>query len=1019
MVQRILFWHLSIFLLLLISLPASSQNGFDIVEGPTYLIDCDSTCTMLHANFPKPLKTNLYTAAASTYAPITITGTTLSTNDDKFSTAIPLGFNFCFFENVYTECYIADNGVLTFNPAYSGVSCNNNTQQLLPYFNSTFPDNAIFFMYMDVDPALGGSIKYATTGTAPFRKFVVSYQNMKIFGTTCSNATSSFDVVLNESTNIIDVHVNSKATCDGNLTNYSNYATVGVQNIGATTAFTVPGKHASMFTMSNEGLRIAPAGPQNYLLTWRNMYNNVIATNVDSIYFCPPSLPYTKIRAEITFYCPSVTFKDSVVIDKNRPHIDSILIIKPQCNGDSSGMITVLASGGTPPFTYAINSGPFGNSNVFTMITGGYYYITIKDANGCKKDTLLLVQPQYNVNIVVDSIIKPICPDSNGKIYAHAINGVPPYSITWSNGATGSPITGLTQGSYMITASDANGCTTAAVIFLEFDSIPTLQTTITKPICHNSVGSIAITPAGGTSPYHYLWSTGDTTYNLINIPAGQYGVTVTDMQGCSTISVILLQDTLTTTTFDTVLHNTTCNLNNGSALIIPSGGLPPFTYSWTPGGQTTATPTGMAAGTYVCTTKDVNNCVALDTLIIGSSLALVNSVSKANANCDSSNGKIYLNGVINQTGWVQALWSTGSTANVITGLAPGTYWVKTTDSIGCIKTDTIVLLNDGKPFLGLVSYNPPLCHGDSTGAITLTGTSGTAPYKYSVDGINFSSVAQITHIAGGTYTIYITDANSCLNDTVVVFNQPSQLISTYTADTVICFNDKTATANISTTGGLTPYLYSFNTSSYTPQNTYTNLTQGVYTVIVKDSHDCKETVLLNVQGPTSALDVVIEKKDVPCFETNTGYVKLTLQGGWPPYNYSWSNGMVGLEQNPIGETHTSFSLSDNKGCDVNKAIDVDQLLCCKAVVPNAFSPNGDGKNDVLRVLPISVVSSVKFSIYDRWGKNVFTTNDLLQSWDGKLHGVDCELDVYFYYLEYSCSFQKEKVIQKGDITLIR
>jgi gliding motility-associated-like protein len=164
---------------------------------------------------------------------------------------------------------------------------------------------------------------------------------------------------------------------------------------------------------------------------------------------------------------------------------------------------------------------------------------------------------------------------------------------------------------------------------------------------------------------------------------------------------------------------------------------------------------------------------------------------------------------------------------------------------------------------------------------------------------------------------------------------------------------------------------------------------------------------------------VIEKKDVPCFETNTGYVKLTLQGGWTPYNYSWSNGMVGLEQNPIGETHTSFSLSDNKGCDVNKAIDVDQLLCCKALVPNAFSPNGDGKNDVLRVLPISVVSSVKFSIYDRWGKNVFTTNDLLQSWDGKLNGVDCELDVYFYYLEYSCSFQKQKVIQKGDITLIR
>ncbi|GBL35659.1 hypothetical protein EMGBS15_12540 [Filimonas sp.] len=155
------------------------------------------------------------------------------------------------------------------------------------------------------------------------------------------------------------------------------------------------------------------------------------------------------------------------------------------------------------------------------------------------------------------------------------------------------------------------------------------------------------------------------------------------------------------------------------------------------------------------------------------------------------------------------------------------------------------------------------------------------------------------------------------------------------------------------------------------------------------------------------------------FETNTGWVKLTLQGGWPPYQYSWASGATGLEQNPIGETHTSFTLIDEKGCEVNKAVDVNQLLCCKAVVPNAFSPNGDTKNDVLRVMPISAVQSVKFSIFDRWGKNIFSTKNLNESWDGKYNGTDCDVDVYFYYLEYSCSFQTEKVIEKGDITLIR
>ncbi len=1019
MIQRIQLLFLLILPFLLLSTASFSQNGFDIVEGPVHIIDCDSSCVMLHANFPKPLKTNQYAIVPQPFAPVAITGTALSLNDDKFSNAIPLGFNFCFFENVYTECYIADNGVLTFNPAYNGVSCNNNTQQLLPYFNSTFPDNAIFFMYMDVDPTLGGSIKYATTGTAPFRKFIVSYQNMKIFGATCNSNTSSFEVILNESTNIIDIHVTSKVTCDANATNYSNYATVGVQSAGAVTAFTSPGKHAAVFTMINEGIRIAPSGPPNYLLKWRDMYNNIIATNADSIYFCPPSLPYNQIRAEINFYCPVMTFKDSVLIDKDLPEIDTLIIAQPLCPGDSSGVIMVMASGSNPPFTYALNSGPFTSNNVFTQITAGYYYITIKDANGCKKDSLILIQPQYSIYAVVDSIVKPDCPDSNGKIYVHGANGVPPYTITWSTGGTGSPLTGLTSGSYMVTVTDANGCTTAAVIFLPFDSIPAIQSSLTKPNCGDSSGMIYIIATGGTVPYHYLWNTGDTTQNLLNIPAGQYAVTVTDIHGCYSNSIIVLQDSLMVSTFDTVLQHTICNLDNGKALIIAGGGLPPYNYLWTPGGQTTASPTGMAAGMYTCATTDANNCTVYDTLTIGPSLALVNSISKANANCDSSNGKIYLNSVLNQTGWVHALWNTGDTTTVITGLAPGTYWVKTTDSIGCVKTDTITLLNDGKPYLGLVSYTPPLCYGDSSGTIILTGSSGTAPYKYSVDGINFSSFAQITNIAGGTYTIYITDANSCLNDTTLTFTQPPQIITTYTADTVICFNDKTATVDIITTGGFTPYGYSFNGGNFTPQTTYPNLTQGTYTLIVKDSNDCKQTVMVTVPGPAAPLDVVIEKKDVPCFETNTGWVKLTLQGGWPPYQYSWANGAIGLEQNPIGETHTSFSLIDEKGCEVNKPIDVEQLLCCKAVVPNAFSPNGDTKNDVLRVMPISAVQSVKFGIFDRWGKNIFSTKDLNETWDGKYKGIDCDVDVYFYYLEYNCSFQKEKVVEKGDITLIR
>ncbi|HNB81815.1 MAG TPA: SprB repeat-containing protein, partial [Chitinophagaceae bacterium] len=839
------------------SLGLQAQFAFHILEAPVDTLACDSTCTMLHGIFPKSLKTNTYTIGTIPYAPQSITGTPVVLGDDQFSNAIPIGFNFCFFENVYTQCYISDNGILTFNSAFAGASCNNNTQQLLPYFNSTFPDNAIFFLFMDVDPTLGGNVSYATIGSAPNRKLVIRYQNMKIFGATCTSNTSSYQVILYETTNVIEVHAGSKTTCDANPSNYSNYATIGIQNTGATQAFTAPGKHASVFTMTNEALRISPSGPLNYLLTWKDANNNTLATNTDSLYFCPPSLPYSKIKANIQYYCPPQSITDSVVLVKLNPHIDSLVIIKPQCNGDSTGSITVVASSPNPPLTYSLNNGPFGTGNSFIHLPIGNYLIKVKDANGCVKDTLVFLTAAYNVFAYIDSIIKPTCPDSNGKIVIHAGNGLPPYSILWSTGDTTWTLSGLPAGNYVATVTDANGCSNYAIINLLYDSLPVLQVQMTKPQCHDSSGMILVNTSGGTSPYHYLWNTGDTTASISNLPAGQYIVTVTDVHGCSTNSLYFLTDTLNLAFHDTVLHHTSCNLPNGQAMVNAGLGLPPYTFLWMPGGQNTAVATGLAAGIYTFTVTDANNCVVSDTVEVYSSTGLIQQISKANANCDSSNGKIYLNGVLNATGATHTLWSTGDTTLFITGLAPGIYWVQTTDSIGCIKKDTLIIGDDGTPYLGLLSYTAPLCYGDSTGSITLSGTSGTAPYKYSVDGVNFSSVAQISHIAGGSYTIYITDANSCPNDTVIFFPQPLELISTYTTDTVICYNDPTSFLHFSSSGGFPPYSYSLNGAAFVSSPQFPQLTQGVYTLVLRDSNLCMDTLLAVVPGPANTLEAVI------------------------------------------------------------------------------------------------------------------------------------------------------------------
>lgn len=995
----------------------NAQIGIDILEGPYYYMDCNSTCDTFHANFPKPLKTDQYSFLSIPYNPSTFSGTSLTLADDTFSSAIPLGFNFCFFNAVYSQCYLADNGVLSFSGLYNNAACNSNTQQTLPYFNSTFPDNAIFFMFMDVNPTLGGTIKYATLGTAPFRRFVADYQNMKIFGSTCSNNTSSYQVILYETTNEIEVQITNKVTCDANPNNYSNYATVGLQNIGASVAFTAPGKHASIFTAANEGIAIKPSGIPNYTVKW---FNNAILlnTNVDSITFCPPYFPYSKLIAELTINCPFGIYTDTVVIDKHIPDIDSIIKVKPFCTGDSSGSITVYASGTNPPLTFSFNGGPYSSTNSWTGLPPGNYIVSVKNSLGCKKDSVVALLPLYSLNFVIDSLKKPTCPNNNGYITGHAVNGSPPYTIVWSNSDTGNVCDSFGVGTLVVTVTDSNGCYSVLPITIYYDSLPTLSSSITKPICGDSSGSILITVTSGHPPYQYLWSTGATTPGLQNIPSGLYTLTVTDSTGCTSTGYYFIADTLRTKTYKDSTH-TTCGLNNGQAHVIPYGAVAPYTFSWQPSGQTSNPAINLPPGIHICTTADANGCLKVDTFHIDSSLAIINLISSANANCDSNNGKIFIVGVQNNIGFTTHLWSTGGGGTSRTGLAPGTYWVQTTDASGCVTVDTVVIGDDGKPHLGIVSYYPPPCYGDTTGSVTLTGFSGTAPYKYSLDGINFSSFAQINNISAGTYTIFLTDANSCLNDTVVTFLQPPPILVQANNDTVICFNDATAEININMNGGTPPLLHSLDGGNYINTLQYNGLTQGNYWLVVKDSNQCLDSTLVIVAGPPSPLEIISDIHDVPCFENYTGYIHLQLQGGWQGYQYQWSTNHSGLSLDSLDEFQTIFTVSDSLGCTLIENFEVKQELCCKAVVPNAFSPNGDTRNDVLKVLPISEVSSVKFSVFNRWGQLVFSTRDLNESWDGKYKGVDCEMDVYFYYLEYTCAFEKEKQVLKGDVTLLR
>lgn len=997
----------------------NAQSLLNIQNAPLDTVDCNLTCYSVKANFIKPKLTTSYTYSAIPFSPAnTTTGTILNLGDDMFSSAIPLGFTFCFYNNTYNQAYISSNGHITFNSNYSNAACSFDTKKPMPFFNAKYPDNAIFCPFTDGNTLNSGTIKYATTGIAPFRKFIVSYISIPYFSCTAGNFTSSFQCILYETTNEIDVHITQKPTCNADTSNYINYSTIGIQSIGTNNYLTVAGKNASIWNAFNESWRFSPNGANAYSIAWFQG-TTPLSGNADTISICDP-FPKT-IKAVLTINCPGFQVEDTIRLVKFIPKIDSVQITKTNCKNTATGTVKVFATSLFPPITYALNNNVFSSNNFFTNVPFGSNSVKIKDANGCIQTLTVTVGTNTTLQAKIDSFKNPICPNYNGFIAGSAIGGVPPYTYHWTNGDTGLMADSLGPGTYYFTVTDANGCKDSIVKTLVFDplSLPEATSLLTKPTCLNASGQIDITVSGGTPPYSYSWSNGAITQDLSNLSAGTYTVTITDINGCLRLKSYTINDTLNMQANITGVQHTTCGLNNATAQVAVSNGMPPIQYLWN-NGATTFNATNLAAGTQYVTVIDANGCTRSDTTSINSSLPIAIQFLPANAHCDSANGLINTL-IFNSTGTVNYIWSNGANSNSIYHLAPTTYWLKVTDANNCEMIDTITLKDDGVPHLKVVKYINPVCKGDTNGLLVLDGFSGVAPYKYSFDNVNFSATAQLNNFAAGTYTIYIRDANSCVTDTIISFQETQEIkINNSVPDSVVCFNDSTASFSVWGSLGKLPYIWSFNKGAFSTDTFFNHLGAGIYTIQLKDANNCEAEKEVEVRGPFLPLQVSLEATDIPCFEDLTGTLTAEITGGWQPVKFKWShiNSLFTfLDKQKAGLY--KITATDKFGCAVTAIDTIKQTYCCNSYLPNSFTPNGDHLNDVFKAITASDISEFSLKVFNRWGQEVFATKDYQKGWNGQINGMDAAMDTYFYLMYYRCPSSTETIIMKGDLLLLR
>ncbi len=714
------------------------------------------------------------------------------------------------------------------------------------------------------------------------------------------------------------------------------------------------------------------------------------------------------------------------------------------CDSTIIGMLTVLPHSFTNIDTTvcAGESVSAGNS-VYTE--SGSYQDTLIAFNGCDSiiSTTLLVQEALTLAVVVatEATDEGI---ADGVLSAQPVGGSENYTYLWSDGQTTEMAIGLTGGeTYCVTVTDEIGCTIEGCLYMAFPLEILVDVVGDALNCNgDSDGSFSFSAYNGILPYNYTWYTDDNNFTgngVINsenemitasdLPAGLYTIYFENglVEATYTVEVTEPEPLEIVQVSQT---NASCySFCDGIVNLEITGGTAPYSID---GNATTADlefSNLCANTTFSVLVTDANDCAQTYEYSVTEPEEFIAQATEITP-VSCYNGADGIAAVTTNGTPIAYLWSNGATTAEASNLSVGQYDVTVTNADNCEDIVSVVISQPDAPLaVAAIVEQEVSCNGETDAIVTtLSPTGGTGSvFDYAWDNGVENSVLE--NIGAGTYTLVVTDQNGCIAETVITVEEPEAVYYDISTEDINCFNQvEYGTVFVDTiSGGVGPYVYSVDGENYIPNPILSDLEPGRHTLFIEDANGCQEETEFFITAPDPVVIDLPKSEEVVLGDSiligayiNTPNAILT----WTPTTAMSCDDCAQPWFRPTTTSVYTLSVLDTlTGCSNTATMTLQVLNERKIYIPNIFTPNNDGVNDLFTIQSDNAIEIIRrFTVYNRWGTVVFEARNFPPNsniaWNGFYDGRLLNPGVYVYMIEVDF-LDGLSENYSGDVTLLR